>query len=400
MHCIFKDDKNYSMSKGIKTLLKTIEGEKLVEHKGKYIITSFLPPFPSKALMSHIMAVKENENIYTQQALAQRSAPISFYICVTNKCSYNCEHCSAKGRTEGQELSTREWIEVIKDIQDMNTPIIGFTGGEPLERDDIEELVSAVDDRSISILFTNGRLLTMEKAAALKQKGLFGVGVSLDFSSAEEHNQRRQNSTAFESALEALSNAERVGLYTMVNTVVYKNRLDEERLFELFALTRKYGAHEVRILEPILSGKLLNKADAVDIFFSNEDREKLIEIQKKANKRKDFPKVTTFAYTESFQRYGCGAGTQHSYINASGELFPCDFVPLSFGNVKDINIKDLWLEMNKSIGIPKKECFAMSLNSALTDFKLPISKGKSLELCTKCRNNEFPEYYKVMQGKV
>ena len=52
---------------------------------------------------------------------------------------------------------------------------------------------------------------------------------------------------------------------------------------------------------------------------------------------------------ESEGRFGCGAGNQHSYISASGELYPCDFVPMNFGNVKEESIKGLWIEMKNYI---------------------------------------------------
>jgi len=400
IHNAFKNDKNYSFIKLLKGMFNALKKEKVIKFKDKFIVSSFLPPVPSKSFLSMVLATKVKENIYTQQMLAQRSAPISFFLALTNKCNYDCFHCSAKGRDIGKELTTEEWKKIIKDIQDMGTSIIGFTGGEPLLREDIEEIVEFVDDRSITILYTNGKYLSYEKALNLKNRGLFAVGISLDSIFKEEHNKKRGDQNAFEDSLNAIKNSRKAGLYTIVQSVVPKENVNKEYLFKLFKLAKKMGAHEIRILEPIISGNLfLNKEENKDIFYSKNDREKLIKIQYAANRMMSLPKVTTFAHTESKSQFGCGAGTQHSYITASGDLLPCDFLPLSFGNVREKSIKELWEEMNRIIGIPKIGCFAMEIYSNLYNKKLPLNKNDSSIICAKHKSNEFPKFYKILQGK-
>lgn len=397
---ILKADKHFNLVKYIKMMTGILKGEKLVKHQDKYILSTFFPPFPTKSFIQNILAVEGDSNIFTKQIYAKRTAPISMYLCITNKCPNNCVYCSAKNRQDEKELSKDEWIRVIKDLQDMHTPIIGITGGEPLVREDIFEIIKAIDERSSVILFTSGFNLSFEKAKKLKDSGLFGIGISLDSYDKDEHNRNRKSNNAFEYAIEAIRNASRVGLYTMVQTVILKENLEEEKLFKLFKLAKENGAQEVKILEPILSGKLLTEKELNNVFYKEEDREKLIKIQHKANKRGDFPKISTFAYTESEGKFGCGAGNQHSYISASGELYPCDFVPMSFGNVKEKSIKSLWLEMNKSIGIPKVGCFAQRVNKEIykvAEGKLPLNKEKAVQICDKNKSDKYPEYYKKLQ---
>ncbi len=404
IHNIYKQDKNYSPFKILKASMNALKGEKIVYFNNQYIITSFLPPIPSKAFITHLIATPEKENIFTQQTLSKKSAPVSFYISLTNKCEYNCIHCSAKNTGKGEELTTEEWLKVIKDMQDMGTSIIGFTGGEPLLRDDLEEIINSIDDRSMTILFTTGKGLTLERAKSLKKKGLFAIGISLDSYIEEKHNKIRKNKDAFSDALLAFRNASKAGLYTIAQKVVFKeeiaNENAEEELFNFFKFAKSCGAQDIRLLEPIRSGTLLINND--DTFYSEADRTKLREIQYKANKKNHFPKITTFAHTESEEQYGCGAGTQHSYISASGELLPCDFVPLSFGNVKEKSIKELWLEMNEIIGLPKSECFAMKIYRQIKEKGkngFPINKKDSIEICLTSRANKFPKVYRILQGE-
>ena len=400
MYNIFKEDRNFNIHRYIKLISSMLTGEKIVKFEDKYIISAFLPPFPSRAFYTNIMAVEKPENIFTQQIYAKRSAPISMYLCLTNKCPNNCVYCSAKNRVNEKDLTTEEWINIIKDIQDMGTPIIGLTGGEPMVREDIFDIVGAIDDRSVSTLFTSGYNLTQEKAKELKSRGLFSIGISLDSYDKDKHNCNRNSEEAFDYAINALQNSRKAGIYTMAQTVILKEELYEEKLFKLFKLAKENGAHEVKILEPILSGKLLTEKDLSKVLYNAEDRKKLIDIQHRANRKGNLPKITTFAYTVSEEKYGCGAGTQHSYISASGHLYPCDFVPMNFGSLKEKGIKELWKEMNGLMGIPKIGCFAQKVNKEVyekAEGQLPLCKEESINICQKCTSNKYPKYYRDLQ---
>lgn len=397
---ILKEDKKFNLFKYIKMMRSILNGEKIVKHKDKYILSTFFPPFPSKSFIQNILSVDEPINIFTKQIFAKRIAPISIYLCITNKCPNNCLYCSAKNRQAEKELSKVEWINVINELQEMRTPIIGITGGEPLLREDIFDIIKSIDSRSTAILFTSGFNLSYEKAKELKDSGLFGIGISLDSYDKNIHNKNRNNEDAFDYALEALKNSNKAGLYTMAQTVILKENLDDEKLFKLFKLAKDNGAHEVKILEPILSGNLLTEKELSNVFYNDSDTEKLIKIQHKVNKRSDLPKISTFAYTESEAKFGCGAGNQHSYISASGELYPCDFVPMSFGNVKEESIKKLWIEMNNHIGKPKIGCFAQKVNKEVfkkSEGILPINKSLAIEICNENKSDRYPKYYRDLQ---
>lgn len=397
---ILREDKQFNLLKYIKMMRSFIKGEKLVKNEDKYILSTFLPPFPSKSFVQNVLAVHEPKNIFTKQIYAERTAPISMYLCITHKCPNNCVYCSAKSRQLGEELTKEQWIKVIQELQEMCTPIIGITGGEPMAREDIFDIVRSIDNRSRSILFTSGFNLSYEKAKKLKDSGLFGIGISLDSYEKDVHNKNRNNENAFGYAIEALRNANKAGLYVMAQTVIMKENLDEEELFKLFKFAKDNGAHEVKILEPILSGNLLTEKQLSNVMYSESDREKLIKLQHKANKRSGLPKISTFAYTESELKFGCGAGNQHSYISASGELYPCDFVPMNFGNVKEESIKKLWIEMKNHIGKPKVGCFAQKVNREVfkqSEGILPLSKEKAINICNKNKSDRYPKYYRDLQ---
>jgi MoaA/NifB/PqqE/SkfB family radical SAM enzyme len=399
---LVKNDPNFSIKNALKSRYVVLKGEKIVKHEGKYIVSSASPPIPSVAFSQLVKSTPDKEKIYTQQMLAQNSAPISFNLALTYNCEYDCKHCSAKERRKGKELSTKQWIPIIQSIQEMGTSMICFTGGEPLLRKDLEEIISAVDERSVSLLYTCGKGLTYEKAKSLKEKGLFFVAVSFDSPNEADFNEFRGDDNAFQNSINALINCRKAGLYTIMQAVLRRQDVSKKYLLEFLRLGKKLKIHEFRILQPIKSGKLFYRDNREDIFFDEKTRHDLIKLQYKINRRLRFPKVASFPDMESDLKFGCGAGIQHSYITPLGELIPCDFVPLSFGNVLEKNVEILWKEMKAIIGLPKSGCFANTINEELqtcADEVFPLDRNKSEEIFVKHQSRTYPKYYLSMQGK-
>ena len=110
-------------------MAKQMRNEYPHRHDGRIHVNAFFPPWPSGAYDRFLEAVFSRERV-----------PFSTYFAVTDKCPYSCPHCSY-GRHVGGELDTDKAIEVIKQIRSIGTVTIGFTGGEPLVREDIVKLV-------------------------------------------------------------------------------------------------------------------------------------------------------------------------------------------------------------------------------------------------------------------
>ena len=174
IHNRFKESKEYKPINVIKCGMNVIKNDRLVIHNGDFIVNSFLPPLNSNAYKSIVNAVPgKGEEFFKNHTTGIRLAPISTYIAVTSRCMYNCWHCSAKRFIKdkddtSKEMTTNEVKKIIKNLQSLGVGIIGFTGGEPLLRKDLEEIIATIDNRSISFLFSNGYSLSYEKAKALK----------------------------------------------------------------------------------------------------------------------------------------------------------------------------------------------------------------------------------------
>ncbi|MCF0148135.1 MAG: radical SAM protein [Clostridium sp.] len=382
IHKRFKESKNYKPINVIRCGMNVIKNDRLVLHNENFVVNSFLPPLNSKAYKSIVDAVPgENDEFFHSHTTGKRLAPISTYIAITPRCMYNCWHCSAKRfikdkNDKSKEMTTDEIKKIVKSLQGLGVGIIGFTGGEPLLRNDLEEIIGSIDNRSISYLFTNGYSLSLNRAKTLKEAGLFGVGISIDSLYKEVHDKKRGYNGAYENSISAIKNSKEVGLYTMAQVVCTKEMLKTGEIYKLAKFLKSLEVDEVRILEPIPCGSLLVKNDEI---FSKENKDELIKLHIIFNRNKEYPKTSVFPYIESKDQFGCGAGVQHSYIDNEGNFTPCDFVPESFGNVLNEDIKDIWDRMHGKLKHARNYCYAKK--------------------CDKCNEEELPKYYKLLKGE-
>lgn len=384
LHGTFKEDRDYSAFKLLKICKEILKGRKIKYINGHYIFSYSVPPLSSHAFRSFI----------STGILNRKSAPNIFSLAVTDKCPNNCNFCSAKGRNEGSELTTEEWIDTVRQIQDMGTPIIQFTRGEPLCREDLEEIIESIDERSLSFVFTSGEGLTDKRAKALKKSGLFGACISLNLDNCSSGV---SGADALKIRLSAVKNSLNAGLYTMVSALIPKNGVTYENIYDICRSAESLGAHEILLIKPVKAGKLAEPEVRSDIFYTEETMKKMSEIYKMISKK--FKKINIFANSlmEWDKTSGCMGGKQISYISHSGELFPCDFLPLSFGNVKSESLQRIWKQMNEVIGIPKRECMCNSLCEVLRGNDLPVSKDISIELCHKLQETDCPKLLKNLR---
>lgn len=381
LHKKFSCSKNYHPMNLLRSCWNVIKNERLVLHEGKFIINSFFPPVNTEAFYRIAMRVPgKGAQFFENHATGKRLAPISTYIAVTHRCMYRCWHCSASHFMEcpDQDLTTKELLAVTEKLKKLGVGIIGFTGGEPLLRKDLEQVITMAAQGEhmpcMTLLFTTGFGLTLERALSLKKARLFGIAISLDHFRPEVHDRMRGVEGAYEHALHAIKNAKLAGLYTMTQTVCTRELLKTGDIKKLAKYVKTLGVDEMRIMEPIPCGTLNEHRDEV---LTEEEQKELIALHINLNHDKEYPKVSVFPYVESEEQYGCGAGSQHSFVDANGNFGPCDFLPMSYGNLLTEQAALIWRRMHQEIGKPKCSCYA-----------------KCNKSCDK-----LPKYYRLMAGK-
>lgn len=171
----------------------------------------------------------------TKKGTRDDMGPIVVWNC-TKACNLSCKHCYANADSSEaeDELSTEEAKEFIDDLADYNVPVLLFSGGEPLMRDDLDELIGYAVDKDLRVtISTNGTLITEERGERFKDLGVSYVGISLD--GLEETNDRfRGSEDAFERALRGIRNCQDVGQKVGLRfTMTDYNRKEIPDIFDL-----------------------------------------------------------------------------------------------------------------------------------------------------------------------
>ena len=155
---------------------------------------------------------------------------------MTRRCNLKCIHCysSSDNTFSPDELTTQEGKKLIGDLAEFGSPVILFSGGEPLLRPDLLELAQyAVGKGMRAVISTNGTLITKEIAAKLQKIGLSYVGVSLD-GLEKTHDRFRGKKGAFDAAIDGIRNCRDAGIKVGIRFTVNKHNLqDVPAMFDL-----------------------------------------------------------------------------------------------------------------------------------------------------------------------
>jgi radical SAM protein len=198
-------------------------------------------------------------------------APRNVYWETTIACDLACQHCRADAihRRDPLELTTAEGRALLDDIRTMGSMVI-LTGGDPMKRPDLFELIAYGRDIGLSVSITPSTTptLTREAVARFKELGVAALGVSVDGPNAAVHDAFRGVEGTFERSLAALAWAREFGLPVQVNTTVTRETLPH--LPALYALLRDRAAPPVRrwslfLLVPVGRGATLGIPSAQEV---------------------------------------------------------------------------------------------------------------------------------------
>ncbi|MDX9746146.1 MAG: 12,18-didecarboxysiroheme deacetylase [Syntrophales bacterium] len=155
---------------------------------------------------------------------------------MTRRCNLRCVHCYSQSQNKAypEELTTAEGKVLIDDLASFSCPVILFSGGEPLMRDDLSELVRHATDRGIrAVISTNGTLITDDFARTFTKIGLSYVGVSLD-GLRETHDRFRGVKGAFDGAMTGIRRCLDAGIKVGIRfTINRQNASDIPFIFDL-----------------------------------------------------------------------------------------------------------------------------------------------------------------------
>jgi radical SAM protein with 4Fe4S-binding SPASM domain len=274
---------------------------------------------------------------------------------VTTRCNLDCIHCYASSVDSMQaELTTAEGKRLLEQIAEVDKfRMIVITGGEPLVRNDIFELIEYAGKLGFHIIFsTNGTLLKPTMAKDLARLGVANFSISLDGYTAACHESIRRKPGCFQSAIDGIRAAAQTGVCLQVNFTAMQQNLAE--LPGLIDLAEEMKTDIIMVFQAIPP-----RWEKGALELDAEQQMHLIRTiaakQKKthalimpvcspeywawlASKSRGF--LSRVIREKAF--FGCGAGSGFCYIRFDGEVWPCNFIPLSAGNLLQTPFPEIW----------------------------------------------------------
>ena len=309
---------------------------------------------------------------------------------LTYRCNLACEHCyldaggSPLVRTENfadrSELGTDECFRVIDEIAAFAPECLTIlTGGEPLLRRDILEIVRRAAERGLWVVVgTNGVRITENVARRLAEAGARGLSLSLDALDADRHDRFRRVRGAWQNTVEGAEILNRTGLPFIVQTTAGSHNLGELEAIADFAHGRLAAkVWNLYFLVPTGRGQFVSDISPAQY---DEVLASLFRIQQKYDGRmlvnaKCAPHYIKTALengapirTYSGGAGGCPAGTHYMGIRPNGDVTPCPYLPVFAGTLRSASLTDLWASSELFAGIRRRSalggrCGACELNA-------------------------------------
>ncbi len=348
---------------------------------GNLIIHSHLPPINSKAYSRFIK----------EHLLNRTTGPSHAQIGLTNLCPQKCRYCYNRERT-GTTMGTDTILGLISDLKRMGVFWFGLTGGEPLLNRDIVKITESAANGCAVKLFTTGCHLSKDLARDLKAAGLFSVAVSLDHWRDNIHDQVRGYKGAFKTALKAIEIFKGVsGLHVSVSAVLSSEMIRNNQVEEYLAFLSGLGIDEAWLSETKPSVEPFWRSDLI---ITDQEKRSLIALQDRYNKAGGMT-VNYLGHFESAQHFGCSAGHKMVYIDSFGDVSPCVFTPINFGNVNQRPIQELFSDM-KSYFPSEDSCFINKNYGAIRDIgHTPVNRDETVEMLKGIEFGPLARFYRL-----
>jgi len=368
-------------------LVDFLETEKVRRYGDQYVINTFIPPFPGPAFDRFLAAYFNGSD---------RPAIQSVDLAVTNGCVFNCWHCYNAGRRLN-DLPAETLKKIIRQLQETGAIVVNFTGGEPCLRHDLADLCASLREDSCGILATTGYGFTDELARRLRDTQVYSISISLDSADELEHDRKRGVSGAFKIALQGIETALKYGYYTYTCAVPTKTLLRPDNFENLVDLNRRLGVHELQLIEPAPAGKLGGRK----LDFGEEEVGTIFQFMAEYNRRTDDLAISSFAHMESPEFFGCGAGHSHIYIDGTGEVSPCNMIPVTYGNAAREELAAIINRMQQCFRQPCRTCLAYDLQPFFTEHAgkgrpIPASEIPPVPFP---ETTELPGFFQVVQER-
>jgi radical SAM protein with 4Fe4S-binding SPASM domain len=268
---------------------------------------------------------------------------------LTRKCNLKCSHCYINSTTEElrNELSTKEAKELIDQICQVSRPLLILSGGEPLLRKDVLELVKYGSKKGLRMgLGSNGSLIDETMAKNLKDAEIKTVSISLDSVTPQKHDDFRGVAGSWQKAINAIKALTENDVLVQVNTTVTQHNLHE--IDQIMSLSEEVGVENFHLFFLVPTGRGARIADISPAMYERMIRTTFAKTAKhKLNVRPScapqFMRIAKDMGLDMRQWIrGCIAGLYYCRIYPNGDVTPCPYLPVKLGNIREESFSHIW----------------------------------------------------------
>jgi radical SAM protein with 4Fe4S-binding SPASM domain len=311
---------------------------------------------------------------------------------LTQRCNLACAHCYiSAGSWHGAdgELSTAECHRIADEIFELNaSPMFILSGGEPLLRDDLEDIAQHAARRGATVVVgTNGTRLTRERIRSLMAAGVKGAALSIDSLDATYHDRFRHGGGALDETLAAVERLGEEQLDFIVQTTVTRGNRNELQRLAAYAAERGAVSFNVYFLVPTGRGQKMFRMTPAE---NEQVLGELLELEQEYRGRmlvrsKCMPQIMRHAYERDpfspLLNYEtrCPCGLQYCRITPEGKVTPCPYSPAVAGDLRQQSFGEIW----------KQSALFATLRSGALGGKCASCEYR--EICGGCRARAYAE---------
>ncbi len=268
---------------------------------------------------------------------------------LTRKCNLKCSHCyiNANSTELDGELNTEESKSLIDQICEVSRPLLILSGGEPLLRKDVYELVQYGTEKGLRMgLGSNGGLIDAEAARKLKEAGIKTVSISIDSNVPSQHDEFRGVAGSWGKAINAIKVLRDNDVLVQVNTTLTQQNYNQ--IDQIMGLVEQIGVENFHLFFLVPTGRGAKMADISPAMYEGMIKHTFAKTARhKLNVRPScapqFMRIAKDMGLDMRQWIrGCLAGMYYCRVYPNGDITPCPYLPVKLGNVRETSFKEIW----------------------------------------------------------
>jgi len=328
------------------TLLLNFWPNKVVRIACGYKIYIYLPAYPSHAFFRALDA----------KLLQAPPGPVSAVYSMTKACAYHCPHCYQR-QDAGEDVPEETLVATALAMERLGVAFLNIEGGEPFLRfERLHRLVRDTSEATEIWVNTTGDRASREKLETLREAGLCGIMVSIHAPHADAQDAFTGVPGSFDTACRTLRTCRELGIGTAINSVLSQTDIARGKLDALMALARALDCDFVQLIHPKPAGLWLDHAEAVQTEAAYLSALRDTHLRYNSGRCRGMPVLAAQVFEERPEGLGCTAGgIDRFYVNAAGEVQPCEFLNISFGNVTREPFDVIFGRMRAAFAAPVRE---------------------------------------------